>query len=104
MVQTVNESKKTAVYFKSYENKFKALADNKRLELLCILSREGAHCVCDLSEKVNMSQSKLSYHLKLLLEAGIIIRVKKGTWNYYEVNVEEMSNLLSDNLCCVFRP
>jgi ArsR family transcriptional regulator, arsenate/arsenite/antimonite-responsive transcriptional repressor len=90
--------------FSLYEKRFKALADEKRLHLLSILCKEGATCVCDMTEKLDIPQSKLSYHLKILLEAEIILKEKRGTWNYYEINSEVIDNLLSKELCCIFRP
>jgi len=90
--------------FSKYEAKFKALADQKRLQILYELCQRGNTCVCDLSEFVAMPQSKLSYHLKILLDANLIKKETKGIWNYYELNESEMSALLSEQLCCVFRP
>lgn len=87
-----------------YEHTFKALADKKRLHLLHLLSRKGKTCVCHLTEELEMSQSKLSYHLKILMDANLLARETKGTWSYYEINEEEMDRVLSDELCCVFKP
>ena len=56
--------------FDQFEMQFKALADKKRLHILYELCQRGKTCVCDLSEVVGMPQSKLSYHLKILLDAG----------------------------------
>ena len=91
------------VDFAKYEVKFKALADQKRLQIMYELTQKGSVCVCDLVDIVEMSQSKLSYHLKILLDAGLIKREIKGTWSYYELNHEEVNQLLSPQLCCVFR-
>ncbi|MDQ0351700.1 ArsR family transcriptional regulator [Alkalibacillus filiformis] len=90
--------------FSFYEKQFKALADQKRLHLLSILCENGSTCVCDLTDILDLPQSKLSYHLKILLDSNIIIREKKGTWNYYKINSEVVDHLLSEELCCVFRP
>lgn len=90
--------------FEIYEKKFKALADQLRLKLLFELNQRGQICVCDLTEIVGLSQSKLSYHLKVLLDANLIEREKIGTWNYYQLNNEEMKGLLSEELCCIFYP
>jgi ArsR family transcriptional regulator len=92
------------VDFSFYEKRFKALADEKRLHLLSILCKEGSVCVCDLTEMLNLQQSKLSYHLKVLMDADIILKEKKGTWNYYRINSEVIDHLLSEELCCLFRP
>jgi len=59
--------------------------------------------VCDLTEFFGISQSKLSYHLKILLDANLITKEKKGTWNYYDLNNEELNHLLSEELCCLFK-
>ncbi|TVX98209.1 helix-turn-helix transcriptional regulator [Paenibacillus cremeus] len=90
--------------FDVYEQKFKALADQKRLQILYELCQRGNTCVCDLTDIVDMPQSKLSYHLKILLDAGLITKETKGTWSYYELNPTEISALLSEQLCCIFRP
>lgn len=90
--------------FEHYEFKFKALADKKRLQIMNILTKNGAMCVCDLAPMVDMAQSKLSYHLKILLDANIIKKETKGTWSYYELNQQELNHLLSHELCCIFKP
>lgn len=92
-----------SVDFTQYEAKFKALADQKRLQIMYVLTQRGNTCVCDLVEIMEMQQSKLSYHLKILLDAGLIRRETKGTWSYYELNTTEVNNLLSPQLCCIFR-
>ncbi|RPF53458.1 ArsR/SmtB family transcription factor [Aquisalibacillus elongatus] len=91
--------------FQYYEKTFKALADQKRLHLLNLLaaSNNDSICVCDLAEDMGMAQSKLSYHLKILLQANLIIQEKKGTWSYYSLNHDEINNVLSEELCCLFR-
>jgi ArsR family transcriptional regulator len=90
--------------FEQYEAKFKALADKQRLRIMYELTQRGKVCVCDLSEIVEMAQSKLSYHLKILLEANLINKETSGTWSYYEINQQEVEHLLSEELCCIFRP
>ncbi|KIL43359.1 hypothetical protein KP77_30650 [Jeotgalibacillus alimentarius] len=89
--------------FVKYEKKFKALADHKRLEILHLIQQHGSLCVCDLAEHIDMSQSKLSYHLKQLLDAGFLNVEKKGTWNYYSIKDEGVNEVLSPALCCLFR-
>jgi len=91
------------VDFANYEAKFKALADQKRLQIMYELTQKGSVCVCDLVNIVDMPQSKLSYHLKILLDADLILRETRGTWNYYELNHAEVNRLLSPELCCIFR-
>lgn len=90
--------------FEKYELKFKAIADKKRLQIMNILTQKGEMCVCDLAPIVDMTQSKLSYHLKILLDANIITKDTRGTWSYYKLNQDELNHLLSEELCCIFRP
>ncbi|MBU9712542.1 ArsR/SmtB family transcription factor [Evansella tamaricis] len=98
-----NTDRPDAEFFHSYEKKFKALADKKRLEILYLITNSTSVCVCDLSETIDMQQSKLSYHLKILLDANLITKETKGTWSYYQINQKEMNGLLSNQLCCIFR-
>jgi len=87
-----------------YEAKFKALADQKRLRILYELTQRGKTCVCDLVDIVGIPQSSLSYHLKLLVDANFVLRETHGTWSYYEINEQGVSEVLSEQLCCIFRP
>ncbi|MCA0971681.1 metalloregulator ArsR/SmtB family transcription factor [Halobacillus litoralis] len=89
--------------FSMYKNKFKALADERRLHILHEITEAGEVCVCDLSEKLHLPQSKLSYHLKILVDANLIHKETQGTWSYYRLNHDEMNHLLSEELCCLFR-
>lgn len=91
--------------WKEYERVFKALADSKRLELLHLLAQtpQDAICVCDLTEALDMAQSKLSYHIKILLDASLITKEKRGTWNYYALNHSTINHVLSEELCCLLR-
>lgn len=90
--------------YSQFEAKFKALADQKRLRIMYELTQRGQTCVCDLVDIVGMPQSSLSYHLKLLVDANLITRETHGTWSYYEINEDGVSEVLSEQLCCVFRP
>ena len=65
----------------------KALADPARLRLLSLIAaHDGAEaCVCDLTEPVGLSQPTVSHHLKVLADAGLITRDKRGVWAYYAV-------------------
>ncbi len=65
--------------------RFKALGDPTRVRLLSLVAaHEGAEaCVCDLTEPVGLSQPTVSHHLKVLVEAGILSRTKRGVWSYY---------------------
>ncbi len=63
----------------------KALADPVRLRLLSVVaSHEGGEaCVCELTEPVGLSQPTVSHHLKVLVDAGLLTRDKRGVWAYY---------------------
>lgn len=65
--------------------KFKAIADPTRLRLLSLVaSHEGAEaCVCDLTGPVALAQPTVSHHLKVLVDAGLLTRSKRGTWSFY---------------------
>ncbi|WP_144672384.1 metalloregulator ArsR/SmtB family transcription factor [Arthrobacter sp. U41] len=66
---------------------FKALADPNRLRLLSIVkaSDGGEACVCDLTEPLDLGQPTVSHHLKILVDAGLLHREKRGTWAYYSL-------------------
>lgn len=74
---------------------FKALSDPIRLQILKKLYSAESVCVCKLVEMFDISQSKLSYHLKLLLSANLITKTSHGKWNYYSVNKDCISRVLT---------
>ena len=65
----------------------KAIADPARLRLLSLVAaHEGAEaCVCDLTEPLGLSQPTVSHHLKVLVDAGLLTRDKRGVWAYYRL-------------------
>lgn len=65
--------------------KFKAMSDPTRLRLLSLIAanQDGEACVCDLNEPLDLSQPTVSHHLKVLVDAGLVTRTKRGTWSYY---------------------
>jgi ArsR family transcriptional regulator, arsenate/arsenite/antimonite-responsive transcriptional repressor len=65
----------------------KAVADPARLQLLSIIhgAAEGEVCVCDLIEPLGLSQPTVSHHLKVLTDAGLLSRERRGTWAYFSV-------------------
>lgn len=73
---------------------FKALADPHRVLLVNrLLASDDAVCVCDLNENLDLSQPTVSFHLKKLLNAGIVAREQRGTWAYYSVVPEAVKQL-----------
>ena len=73
----------------------KALADPVRLRLLSLVAShaDGEACVCDLNDAFELSQPTISHHLKLLHEAGLLEREKRGVWVYYRARPEALSAL-----------
>jgi ArsR family transcriptional regulator len=65
----------------------KAVAEPTRLRLLSLVAaHEGQEaCVCDLTEPVGLSQPTVSHHLKVLVDAGLLEREKRGVWAYYRL-------------------
>lgn len=65
----------------------KAVADPARLQLLALLkaSDAGEACVCDLTGPLGLSQPTISHHLKVLTEAGLLTREKRGTWAWFSL-------------------
>jgi ArsR family transcriptional regulator len=63
----------------------KALADPTRLRLVSMVAahEDGEACVCDLTEPLGLTQPTISHHLKILVDAGIFTRDKRGVWAYY---------------------
>lgn len=68
---------------------FKALSEEKRLRIIKLLEG-GELCVCDIVAALNMSQPKVSFHLNILKEAGLIKDRKDGRWIYYRINDSDM--------------
>lgn len=66
---------------------FKALADPARVRLLSIIAAgdPAGSCVCDLNESVDLSQPTVSHHLKVMLDAGLLERERRGSWAYYRL-------------------
>jgi len=71
---------------------FHALSDETRLQLLELL-RDGEQCVCDLTDALDAAQSRLSFHLKTLKDAGLVTDRKQGRWVYYALNPEAIDGL-----------
>jgi ArsR family transcriptional regulator len=77
--------------------RFKALADPTRLRLISLVAaHEGAEaCVCELTDPVGLSQPTVSHHLKILVDAGILIREQRGKWAYYRLVPDTLADLAS---------
>lgn len=82
--------KKGSVGVKNYSKEatvFKAFCDVNRLQILEIL-RSGEKCACVLLESLQISQSTLSYHMKILCDSGIVVSHNVGKWTHYEISEE----------------
>ena len=69
---------------------FHALSDETRLAVVQLLG-DGERCVCDLQEALDVAQSRLSFHLKVLKEAGLVTDRKEGRWSYYTLAPEALT-------------
>lgn len=78
---------------------FHALSDATRLGILEML-RDGERCVCDLQDELEAAQSRLSFHLRVLKEAGLVADRREGRWAYYRIvpeavrEVHDLANTL----------
>ncbi len=73
----MNEAERAAI--------FKAFCDEKRLSVLALL-RSGEKCACVLGEKLDMPQSTLAYHMKILCESGVVCARQEGKWTHYSIS------------------
>lgn len=79
---------------KQIADTFKALSDEKRIDILQLL-QNGEQCACVLLEKLNLTQSGLSYHMKILTNSQIIQSRQVGKWIYYKISEKQCSNLMT---------
>lgn len=80
--------------YAEYVSAFKALSDETRLKIIDMLSC-GELCACDILEGVSISQSTLSYHMKTLVESGLVNSVRDGAWMRYTLNSEKKDAVLA---------
>lgn len=71
---------------------FHALSDETRLAILDML-RDGERCVCDLQEALDAAQSRLSFHLRVLRDAGLVTDRREGRWAYYALDGAAMQEV-----------
>ena len=69
---------------------FHALSDETRLRILERL-RRGERCVCELTDALDAAQSRLSFHLRILREAGLVTDRRDGRWTHYAINPDALS-------------
>ncbi len=78
--------------FEKYARLFKVLADENRLKIIELLIK-GETCGCTLIDKLPISQPTLSYHLKMISEAGIAYSKKEGNWIKYYINKDKLTEI-----------
>lgn len=71
---------------------FHALSDETRLGIIEML-KDGERCVCDLQSDLDAAQSRLSFHLKVLREAGLVTDRKEGRWSYYSIPSDALAEV-----------
>ena len=71
---------------------FHALSDSTRLAIVEML-RDGERCVCDLQDELDAAQSRLSFHLRVLKEAGVVADRREGRWTYYSIVPESLAEV-----------
>ena len=71
---------------------FQALSDPTRLSVVQRL-RFGERCVCDLTDALEAAQSRLSFHLKVLKDAGLVTDRREGRWMYYSLNPDALAEI-----------
>jgi ArsR family transcriptional regulator len=71
---------------------FKALADPTRLDIFRLIAAQDAPiCVCDVTERFDVSQPTISHHLKVLRDAGLVTASRRGVWAYYEADPQGLA-------------
>lgn len=81
---------------------FKALGDPNRLRIVQMIVATGEICVQDFTRALDLSQSTISHHLKLLVEAGLLERRQRGTWSFYALS-DETAETVRGYLRAVFQ-
>jgi ArsR family transcriptional regulator len=87
----------TATAFAAASVRFHALSDPTRLQIVDRL-RGGERCVCELTDALGAAQSRLSFHLRVLKDAGLITDRRDGRWVYYTLDhdaLDELSHYLT---------
>ena len=72
--------------------RFHALSDQTRHSILQRL-RFGERCVCELTDALEAAQSRLSFHLKVLKDAGLVTDRREGRWMYYTLNTDALAEV-----------
>ena len=76
--------------FTEKANLFKALSDGTRLEIFTMIANQEL-CACELLKNFAITQPTLSYHMKILMECGLVEGRKEGSWMYYSLSKEKVA-------------
>ena len=79
--------------YEEYSKVMKAIADTNRLKILDILSC-GELCACELLEHFDFTQPTLSHHMKLLMDCGLVLSRKEGTWMRYRLDLQRTNQMM----------
>lgn len=79
----------------AFSLRLKAVSNKTRLKVILLLKNYKELCVCEFEQALKMKQSKVSYHLQLLVDAGLITRRIEGPNSYYRLNEGEVGDILS---------
>ena len=72
---------------------FKALADENRVDIIRSIARHPGVTASALLDRLDIAQSTLSHHMKVLLSAGIVVCKRKGKWTHYSINIETVDRI-----------
>lgn len=93
--------------YAEYVPVFKAISDETRLKIIDMLSG-GEMCACHILEEFSISQSTLSYHMKILAESGLVNATRDGAWMKYTLNKDRtkevlifITNITSEKESCI---
>ena len=84
---------RTRTDYREQARLFQALADEARMLILHQLRVRGEVCACDFSDCCGLAQPTVSYHLKILRDAGLVETEKRGSWVYYRLNDAKVDSL-----------
>lgn len=87
-----NEVNMMTTQYDVYAKKFKAFCDSNRLRILALLENKEL-CACELLDTFEVSQSTLSYHMKILVDSGIVKARKDGKWSHYSISKSGMEEI-----------
>ncbi|MEI6428924.1 MAG: metalloregulator ArsR/SmtB family transcription factor [Pseudanabaena sp. ELA607] len=74
---------------------FRVLSEPARLQMLSLIAAQPNQevCACELVESLGLSQPTISHHLKVMYEAGLLAKERRGTWIYYRIVQEQLASL-----------